>query len=59
MSVTDVTTRIEGLYCKQFGKEVLVTQLPFRTLDSIFDIDSEVQRKLDVRRRSEDRKSVV
>ncbi|MFA8439114.1 DNA sulfur modification protein DndB [Pueribacillus sp. YX66] len=59
MSVSDVKTQMKGQYCKQFGKEVLVTQLPFRVLNSIFEIDEDVQRKLDIRRRSEIREFIL
>lgn len=55
----DLATSINGNGYNQFGKEVLVTQMPFSFLDAIFEIDPEVQRKLDPQRRSEIRDYVL
>ncbi|WP_246483774.1 DNA sulfur modification protein DndB [Heyndrickxia vini] len=43
----------------QFGKKVLVTQLPFKTLEANFEVDHEVQRKLDPKRRFEIREYIL
>jgi DNA sulfur modification protein DndB len=45
-------TKIYGHHFIQFGKEVLVTQMPFKLLLNIFEVDPYVQRKLDPGRRN-------
>ncbi len=47
------TTILHGSTYKQSGYEVMLTQLPFKILDNIFEIDEYVQRKLDARKRNE------
>lgn len=47
------TTILHGKTYKQSGYEVMVTQLPFKILDNIFEIDEYVQRRLDGRKRNE------
>lgn len=53
MSNAGVLTRLNGTIYNQFGKDVLVTQIRFGTLEAIFEIDHEVQRQLDPARRAE------
>lgn len=48
----DLRTRLSGHYFEQFGHEMLVTEMPFKYLESIFEVDSHVQRELDPRRRN-------
>ncbi|MDE1451112.1 hypothetical protein CHCC14820_4081 [Bacillus paralicheniformis] len=48
-----VITRFKGQKCNQFGREVLLTQLPYFYLESIFEVDEHVQRSLDTRKRNE------
>ncbi|WP_462413746.1 DNA sulfur modification protein DndB, partial [Neobacillus sp. Marseille-QA0830] len=43
----------------QFGKNVLATQIRFATLEALFEVDPEVQRKLDPQRRSEIREYII
>jgi DNA sulfur modification protein DndB len=52
-------TIIDGIGYNQFGKKVMVTQLRFSTLEAIFEVDPEVQRKLDPKRRSEIREFIL
>lgn len=52
-------TIIDGIGYNQFGKMVLATQLRFSTLEAIFEVDPEVQRKLDPNRRSEIREFIL
>lgn len=47
------TTILHGKTYKQSGYEVMLTQLPFKILDNIFEIDEYVQRRLDGRKRNE------
>ncbi|MDT8862979.1 hypothetical protein N0O92_22680 [Alkalihalobacillus sp. MEB130] len=49
----DVTSTLNGHSYTQFAKDILVTQIPFFYLDTLFEIDDLVQRKLDVRKRNE------
>ncbi|MGC4379366.1 DNA sulfur modification protein DndB [Fictibacillus sp. Mic-4] len=48
----ELTTRINGYIYKQFGKEVLVTQMKYKYLESLFEVDRHVQRELDVQKRA-------
>lgn len=59
MSNAGVLTRMRGDIYNQFGKQVLVTQVRFSTLEAIFEIDHEVQRQLDPARRVEIRKFII
>ncbi|EKN69266.1 hypothetical protein BABA_10401 [Neobacillus bataviensis LMG 21833] len=59
MSNHDFRTIIEGIDYNQFGKKVLATQLRFSTLEALFEVDQEVQRKLDTQRRSEIREFIL
>lgn len=53
------TTILHGKTYKQSGYEVMLTQLPFKVLDNIFDIDENVQRRLDARKRNEISRFVI
>lgn len=57
----DVTSRllIKGMKTMHYGHEVLYTQLPFSTIEAIFEIDYEVQRQLDTNRRKEIRRFIL
>lgn len=59
MSNAGVLTRLSGRVYNQFGKDVLVTQIRFGTLEAIFEIDHEVQRQLDPARRAEIRNFII
>jgi DNA sulfur modification protein DndB len=59
LSNLDFKTIIEGIGYDQFGKKVLVTQIRFSTLEALFEVDPEVQRKLDPQRRSEIREFIL
>ncbi|WP_286228515.1 DNA sulfur modification protein DndB [Neobacillus mesonae] len=59
MSNHDFRTIIGGMKYNQFGKKVLATQMRFSTLEAIFEVDPEVQRKLDPQRRSEIREFIL
>lgn len=48
----ELRTKLKGIYFEQFGHELLVTEMPFKYLQSIFEVDSHVQRELDHRRRN-------
>ncbi|MBD1383116.1 DNA sulfur modification protein DndB [Metabacillus arenae] len=48
----ELRTRLKGHYFEQFGHEMLVTKMPFKYLQSIFEVDPYVQRELDPRRRN-------
>jgi DNA sulfur modification protein DndB len=49
----ELTATLNGEKFVQFGKEILITQIPFIFLDTLFEIDELVQRKLDVRKRNQ------
>ena len=55
----DVIATINGNDYNQFGKEVLITQMRFSLLEAIFEVDPEVQRKLNPGRRSEIRDFIL
>ncbi len=59
MSNTDFLATIQGTTYNQFGKEILTTQIRFATLESMFEVDYEVQRHLDPRRRAEIRDFIL
>ncbi|MDW0113131.1 DNA sulfur modification protein DndB [Sporosarcina saromensis] len=59
MTIAGTTVRFKGTVYKQFDKEILVTQLRFGTLRAFFQVDHEVQRKLDPRRRAEIREFIL
>lgn len=59
MSNTDFLATFQGETYHQFGKEVLITQVRFATLESMFEVDYEVQRHLDPRRRAEIRDFII
>jgi DNA sulfur modification protein DndB len=59
MTISGVLTRIEGDPYKQFGKDVMVTQLRFSHLESLFEIDQNVQREMDFRKRNEIREFIL
>lgn len=59
MTIAGTTVRFVGTVYKQFDKEILVTQLRFGTLRALFQVDHEVQRKLDPRRRAEIRDFIL
>lgn len=59
MTDIGVLTRIMGSSYNQFGKKVLATQLRYATLEAIFEVDEEVQRKLDPKRRVEIREFII
>lgn len=46
-------TTINGSGYNQFGKKVLMTQLRFSNLEAIFEVDANVQRKIEPKRRFE------
>lgn len=47
------TTILHGKTYRQSDYEIMLTQLPFKILDNIFEIDEYVQRRLDGRKRNE------
>ncbi|WP_251551240.1 DNA sulfur modification protein DndB [Neobacillus muris] len=59
MSNHDFKTIIEGIGYNQFGKKVLATQIRFATLEALFEVDPEVQRKIDPKRRTEIREFIL
>lgn len=59
MSNVGVLTQIMGNGYNQFGKKVLATQMRFSTLEAIFEVDHEVQRKLDPKKRLEIREFIL
>ncbi len=59
MSTMKMVTKIQGKEFTQFGKKVLFTQMKYRELESHFEVDEEVQRKIDTKRRSEIRDFIL
>jgi DNA sulfur modification protein DndB len=59
LSKYDFKTIIEGMGHNQFGKQILATQIRFATLEALFEVDEEVQRKLDPGRRAEIRQFIL
>ncbi|WOV84746.1 DNA sulfur modification protein DndB [Sporosarcina jeotgali] len=57
--VGGVTTIIPGIHYMQFGKEVLFTHIRFATLEAIFEVDQQVQRQLDPRKRRDIRDFIL
>ena len=54
-----VTATMSGVSYEQFGKEVLCTQTRFSMLEAMFEIDHEVQRQLDPRKRKDIRNFII
>ncbi|PIC70810.1 hypothetical protein CSV77_05730 [Sporosarcina sp. P16b] len=54
-----LTTRMSGRSYKQFGKEVLCTQIHFSMLEAMFEVDHEVQRQLDPKKRRDIRDFIL
>lgn len=52
-------TTINGSGYNQFGKKIVMTQLRFSTMEAIFEVDPEVQRKIDPNRRTEIREFII
>jgi DNA sulfur modification protein DndB len=52
-------TYIPGIPSNQFGKKILATQIRFSTLEALFTVDEEVQRKLVPQRRFEIREFII
>lgn len=59
MENSRIVTRLQGESFVQFGKKIFLTQLPFRYLNSIFEVDEYVQRKLDYRKRNQIRDFIL
>src|SRR5690606_19302631 len=59
MSSNGITAVMSGTSYSQFGKEVLCTQVRFSMLEAMFEIDHEVQRQLDPRKRREIRDFIL
>lgn len=59
VSNTDFKATIQGTAFSQFGKKVLTTQISFSTLEAMFKVDHEVQRRLDPSRRAEIRDFIL
>ena len=53
------TIILNGNGYNQFGKKVLITQMRFATLEAMFEVDPDVQRKLDPKKRSEIRDFIL
>lgn len=58
-SSLDLMSRLKGEVFNQFGMDVLITCMPFRQLEAIFDIDHNVQRELDLNRRNQIRQYIM
>lgn len=50
---------IEGIKYRQFGHDVLFTEMRFQTLLALFDVDADVQRELDTQRRQDIRTFIL
>ncbi|MFJ7974405.1 DNA sulfur modification protein DndB [Peribacillus sp. JNUCC 23] len=59
MTYQEMKVTIPGKYFQSFGRKVLISQIKFQTLQAIFEIDQEVQRKLDVKRKFEIRDFII
>ncbi len=59
MTNVGVLTKIRGFGYTQFGKKALSAQMRYSTLEAIFEVDEEVQRKLDPKRRVEIREFII
>lgn len=59
MSTMELITKIQGKEFTQFGKKILVTQMKFSLLESLFEVDEEVQRKIDPGRRTKIRNFIL
>ncbi|MFC7393021.1 DNA sulfur modification protein DndB [Scopulibacillus cellulosilyticus] len=54
-----LVTQMQGQIYRQFGKKILMTSMPFRQLEAIFDIDYNVQRELDIGKLNEIRQYIL
>lgn len=59
MSNVGIISTLVGDSFSQFGKEILIAQMTFATLEAIFEVDTEVQRKLDPKKRFEIREFII
>ncbi|WP_228548238.1 DNA sulfur modification protein DndB [Sporosarcina obsidiansis] len=59
MTNSGMMTTMSGVSYEQFGKEVLCTQIRFSMLDAVFEVDHEVQRQLDPRKRKDIRNYIL
>ncbi|MGE8078763.1 DNA sulfur modification protein DndB [Peribacillus loiseleuriae] len=59
MTYQEMKVTIPGKCLQYFGKKILISQIRFSTLQAIFEIDQEVQRKLDVKRKFEIRDFII
>ena len=59
MTYQEMKVTIPGKTFTQFGKKILISQIQFSTLEAIFEVDEAVQRKLDLKRRSEIREFII
>lgn len=59
MITPEMKITLAGTVINQFGKQVLVSQMPFATMEAIFEVDEEVQRKIDANRRAEIRDFIL
>lgn len=59
MSNIGVLAKIQGEGYTQFGKKILATQMRFATLEAIFEVDEDVQRKLDPNKRVQIREFII
>ncbi|WJY26383.1 DNA sulfur modification protein DndB [Sporosarcina trichiuri] len=57
--VVEVVSNLPGERYVQFGKDVLMTQMRFFTLQALFEVDQDVQRKLDTKKRAEIRDFIL
>ena len=59
MIIQEMKVTIPGKAFNQFGKRILISQIPFATLKAIFEVDGEVQRKLDNNKKNEIRDFIL
>lgn len=59
MAYQEMKVTIPGKTFTQFGKKILISQIQFSTLEAIFEVDDAVQRKLDLKRRTEIREFII
>ncbi|MBS4219041.1 hypothetical protein KHA96_12010 [Bacillus sp. FJAT-49711] len=59
MNNAGMVTKINGTAFMQFEKRVLATQMPYSMLEAMFEVDQEVQRKIDPNRRIEIREFIL
>ncbi|MBD7938356.1 hypothetical protein H9655_15080 [Cytobacillus sp. Sa5YUA1] len=53
MHSNDVLAKVKGKDFIQFGKRVLMIQIPFKTMNTFITVDENVQRKMDMSKRRE------